>query len=72
MKDLRDALFLLFLANLSSLIGAALISYADRFPMPLCVAFYGLSGTAFLATLGLSILAVISAVAGVKGLKSSD
>ncbi|MFX4086022.1 hypothetical protein ACKU27_13075 [Sphingobium yanoikuyae] len=63
MKDIRDAFLLLLLGNLSSLIGAALVSYADRFPAPLEVAFYSLSGTAFLATLGLVTLALISAVA---------
>jgi len=51
------------LANLASLIGAALISYADRFPITLEIAFYGLSGTAFLTALALSTLATISAAA---------
>ncbi len=72
MKDIRDAFLLLLLGNLSSLIGAALVSYADRFPAPLAIAFYGLSGTAFLATLGIVALASISAVAGFKRLKSHD
>lgn len=72
MKDIRDAFVLLFLANIAALIGAALTSYADLLPIPLMLALYSASGTFLLATVGLFTLAIISAVAGYKGLKSHD
>jgi hypothetical protein len=70
MKDIRDAFFLWFAANVALAIGATLHSFADLPPLPLQIAMVAMAVTAYVAGTALFGLGGVSLVTGIRSLRA--